>query len=65
MDIFRELNIYTSFQPKLSKCYREVMIDNVGDRVMLPKKIVVIKKKSSPFSLSPVMLLAINMNKLM
>ena len=39
------------------------MIDNVGDRVMLPEKVVASKKKkSSPFSLLPVMQLAINMN---
>ena len=32
------LIVYTSFQPKLSQCRHEVMVDNVGDCVMLPKK---------------------------
>ena len=49
------LNIYTSFQPKLNKCCHEVMVDNVGDRVMLAKKVVNSKQKINTF-------LAIKMN---
>ena len=41
-------NIYASFQQKLSKCCHEVMVDNVGDRVVLPEKVVNSKKRSSP-----------------
>ena len=42
------------------------MVDNMGDRVMLLEKTVFSKKekRSSPFSLSPVMLLAINIDSL-
>ena len=40
------------------------MVDNDGDRVMLPEKWGS-KKRSSPFLLLPVMLLAINMNRFM
>ena len=43
-DFFEIHDIYTSFQPKLSKCYHEVIIDNVGDRVMLPGKLVISTK---------------------
>ena len=60
------LNIYTSFQLKLNKCCHEVMVDNVGDRVMLLEKVVISRKKRSlPFSLSSVMLFAIKMNRFM
>ena len=42
------------------------MVDNVGDRVMLPERVVISRRKrSSSFSLSPVMLLAINTNRFM
>ena len=37
------LNVYTSFQPKLSKCCHEIRIDNVGDRVIVPEKMVISK----------------------
>ena len=60
---FKVLDIYTSFQPKLSKCCHEVIVDNVGDRVTLPQKVISKNKRSSPFSLSPVMLLAIDMTR--
>ena len=46
---FEILFFYTSFQRKLSKCCHEVMVDNVGDHVMLPKKVVVFKKKVITF----------------
>ena len=39
------LNIYTSFQPKLSECCHEVMVNNVRDCVMLMEKVVIFKKK--------------------
>ena len=42
---FKILIIYTSFQPELSKCCHEVMIGNIGDRVMLHKKLVKSNKK--------------------
>ena len=43
------------------------MVDNVGDRVVRSEKEVDLqnKKKSTPFSLSLLMLLAINMNRFM
>ena len=57
------------FQPKLSKCCREKMADNFDkDRVMLPEKVVISKRKKRwlLFSLSPVILLAISyMNRFM
>ena len=43
-DFFKVLDIYTSFQPKLSKCCHEVMIDNVGDCAMLLEKMVISKE---------------------
>ena len=62
---FKILNIYTSFQPKLSKCCHEVMVNNVGSCYVARKSGDLPKKCPSPFLLSPVMLLAINMNRFM
>ena len=42
-------NIYTSFQPKSSKCHQQVVVNNVGDRVMFPEKVVISKKKIFTF----------------
>ena len=41
------------------------MVDNVRNRAMLPERVESSKKMSSPFSLSPVMLLVININRFM
>ena len=62
---FKILHIYTSFQPELNKCCREVTVGNIGDRVTLPEKVVNSKKRPSPFSLSHVMQLAISINRFM
>ena len=42
-------NIYTSFQLTVSKCCDEILVDNVGDRVMIPEKVVISKKKERKF----------------
>ena len=39
------LNIYTSFQLKSNKCCHEVLVDNVGDCVMLLEKVMIFRKK--------------------
>ena len=41
----KSLYNYTSFQLKLSKCLSKVVVDNVEDRVELPEKVLVSKKK--------------------
>ena len=46
---FKIVDIYTSFQPKLSKCCHKVMVDNVGDRVIFLEKVVISKKKDISF----------------
>ena len=46
---FKVINVYTSFHPKLSKCCHEITVDNVGDRLLLSKKVVISKKKLITF----------------
>ena len=48
--LFKTLNIYTSFQPELSKCCHEVTVGNVGDCVMLPEKVMNSPKKTHHLS---------------
>ena len=36
---FKILNIHTNFEPRLSKCCHDLMVDNVEDRVMLPEEV--------------------------
>ena len=47
---FKILNFYSCFQPKLRKYCYEVMVDNSGDRVVLPEKVVISKKIESHLS---------------